>query len=74
MEQRILKKFRTFYNFVKTVQTQQTQNNNFKYSEELYSKQIAQKNYRVKKNVDQIYDNKLFLKYWIRKKRPGLRN
>lgn len=74
MEQHILKKFRTFYNFVKTVQKQQTQNNNLKHSEELYAKQISQKNYRVKKNVDQIYDNKLFLKYWIRKKRPGLRN
>ncbi|CRG97585.1 conserved Plasmodium protein, unknown function [Plasmodium gallinaceum] len=74
MEKNILKKYRSFFNFVSDIKNNIEKENSLKFSQELYMKNISKSNYNVKKNTNQIYDNKLFLKYWVRKKRPGARN
>ncbi|SBS90379.1 conserved Plasmodium protein, unknown function [Plasmodium malariae] len=74
MEKNILKKYKSFFNFVSNVKSQTDKEKNIQFSQNLYLKNISKSNYNVKNNTDQIYDNKLFLKYWVRKKRPGARN
>ncbi|EUD68885.1 hypothetical protein C922_00573 [Plasmodium inui San Antonio 1] len=74
MERNILNKYKSFFNFVNTVKNKAEKEKALRYSQHLYLKNISRSNYNVKNNVDQIYDNKLFLKYWMRKKRPGARN
>ncbi|GAB68859.1 hypothetical protein PCYB_142870, partial [Plasmodium cynomolgi strain B] len=74
MERNILNNYKSFFNFVNTVKNKAEKEKALRYSQQLYLKNISRSNYNVKNNVDQIYDNKLFLKYWMRKKRPGARN
>ncbi|SPJ11918.1 conserved Plasmodium protein, unknown function [Plasmodium sp. DRC-Itaito] len=74
MEKNILKKYKSFFNFVTNIKNNNEKENSIKYAQNLYLNKISKSNYNVKSNEDQIYDNKLFLKYWIRKKRPGARN
>ncbi|VWU49815.1 conserved protein, unknown function [Hepatocystis sp. ex Piliocolobus tephrosceles] len=74
MEKNILRKYRTFFNFVTNVKNNVEQEKNLEACQKLILKNISKSNYNVKTNVNTIYDNKLFLKYWIRKKRPGARN
>ncbi|KYN96994.1 hypothetical protein PGSY75_1319500 [Plasmodium gaboni] len=74
MEKNILKKYKSFFNFVTNIKNNTEKENSIKYAQNLYLNKISKSNYNVKSNEDQIYDNKLFLKYWIRKKRPGARN
>ncbi|CDU20550.1 hypothetical protein YYC_01340 [Plasmodium yoelii 17X] len=74
MERNILKKYRSFFNFVVSAKNNIENKKNIEYGKKLYMKNISKSNYNVKTNSDNIYDNKLFLKYWIRKKRPGARN
>ncbi|SOV81140.1 conserved Plasmodium protein, unknown function [Plasmodium sp. gorilla clade G3] len=74
MERNILKKYKSFFNFVTNIKNNTEKENSIKYTQNLYLNKISKSNYNVKSNEDKIYDNKLFLKYWIRKKRPGARN
>ncbi|CAD52339.1 conserved Plasmodium protein, unknown function [Plasmodium reichenowi] len=74
MEKNILKKYKSFFNFVTNIKNNTEKENSIKYAQNIYLSKISKSNYNVKSNEDQIYDNKLFLKYWIRKKRPGARN
>ncbi|CAD2104212.1 conserved Plasmodium protein, unknown function [Plasmodium chabaudi chabaudi] len=74
MERNILKKYRSFFNFVVRAKNNIENQKNIEYGKKIYMKNISKSNYNVKTNSDNIYDNKLFLKYWIRKKRPGARN
>ncbi|SCM24739.1 conserved Plasmodium protein, unknown function [Plasmodium chabaudi adami] len=74
MERNILKKYRSFFNFVVHAKNNIENQKNIEYGKKIYMKNISKSNYNVKTNSDNIYDNKLFLKYWIRKKRPGARN
>ncbi|GAW83402.1 hypothetical protein, conserved [Plasmodium gonderi] len=74
MERNILNKYKSLFNFVNSVKNKVEKEKSLKYSQNLYLKNISRSNYNVKNNVNLIYDNKLFLKYWIRKKRPGARN
>ncbi|CAD2104108.1 conserved Plasmodium protein, unknown function [Plasmodium vinckei] len=74
MEKNILKKYRSFFNFVVRAKNNIENQKNIEYGKKIYMKNISKSNYNVKTNSDNIYDNKLFLKYWIRKKRPGARN
>ncbi|SCQ16837.1 conserved Plasmodium protein, unknown function [Plasmodium ovale] len=74
MERNILKKYRSFFNFVRTVKKNAEKEKNIEFSQKIYMKNISKSNYNVKTNANNIYDNKLFLKYWVRKKRPGARN
>ncbi|SBT82359.1 conserved Plasmodium protein, unknown function [Plasmodium ovale] len=74
MERNILKKYRSFFNFVSTVKKNAEKEKNIEFSQKIYMKNISKSNYNVKTNANNIYDNKLFLKYWVRKKRPGARN
>ncbi|CXJ15257.1 conserved Plasmodium protein, unknown function [Plasmodium berghei] len=74
MERNILKKYRSFFNFVVSAKNNIENKKNIEYGKKIYMKNISKSNYNVKTNSDNIYDNKLFLKYWIRKKRPGARN
>ncbi|SBT80726.1 conserved Plasmodium protein, unknown function [Plasmodium malariae] len=58
MEKNILKKYKSFFNFVSNVKSHTDKEKNIQFSQNLYLKNISKSNYNVKNNTDQIYDNK----------------
>ncbi|KOB87805.1 hypothetical protein PFDG_04240, partial [Plasmodium falciparum Dd2] len=58
MEKNILKKYKSFFNFVTNIKNNTEKENSIKYAQNIYLSKISKSNYNVKSNEDQIYDNK----------------